>query len=108
MLLSSHAVAAPGRRRSQVEADTIAERHVFAHMVLAVADRVQALASAAAASDRPPMTREVRKNLVMLVVSFWGAAVSGSHAEETGRGASAAHCRDETIVMALSAACNTM
>jgi hypothetical protein len=36
---------------------------------LAVADRVQALASAAAASDRPPMTREARKNLVMVVVS---------------------------------------
>jgi hypothetical protein len=39
---------------------------------LAVADRVQALASAAAATERVPMTSEVRKNLVMVVVSLWG------------------------------------
>jgi hypothetical protein len=35
-----------------------------------VADRVQALASAAAATERAPMTRGVRKNLFMVVVSL--------------------------------------
>ena len=67
-----------------------------------VAERVQALASATAATDNAPMTAEVRKNFFMVVVSVFDEGCRcGSHAKETGPEVSVRFGWHETIVIAL-------
>jgi hypothetical protein len=74
-----------------------------------VAERVQALASTAAATESEPMMADMRKSFFMRVVSLTGEGCRcGSHAKETEAAMSAPFRAGETTFVVLSAACNTV
>jgi hypothetical protein len=74
-----------------------------------VAERVQALASATAATENAPTIAEMRKNCFMVVISLFGEGCRcGSHAKENGSAVSGPFGRHETIVFVLSARRNSV
>jgi hypothetical protein len=74
-----------------------------------VAERVQALASATAATENAPTIVEMRKNCFMVLISLFGEGCHcGSHAKENGLVLSGLFGWHETNVFVLSTRCNSM
>jgi hypothetical protein len=74
-----------------------------------LAERVQALASAAAAIERAAASVDMAISFFMVAVSLMGEGCRcGSHAGETGRAVSARYLWRETVGIVLSTRCNSV